>query len=22
NPPFVVLLWLSTVLDWWVAKRL
>jgi alginate O-acetyltransferase complex protein AlgI len=22
NPPFVILLWLSTVLDWWVAKRL
>jgi alginate O-acetyltransferase complex protein AlgI len=22
NPPFVALLWLSTVLDWWVAKRL
>jgi alginate O-acetyltransferase complex protein AlgI len=22
NPPFVVLLWLSTVVDWWVAKRL
>jgi alginate O-acetyltransferase complex protein AlgI len=22
NPPFVILLWLSTVLDWCVAKRL
>lgn len=22
SPPFVVLLWLSTVVDWWVAKRL
>ncbi len=22
NPPFIVLLWISTVLDWWVAKWL
>ncbi len=22
NPPFVVLLWISTVLDWWVARRI
>ena len=22
NPPFVVLLWISTLLDWWVAARL
>jgi alginate O-acetyltransferase complex protein AlgI len=22
SPPFVVLLWLSTIIDWWVAKRL
>ena len=22
NPPFVILLWLSTVIDWHVAKRL
>jgi alginate O-acetyltransferase complex protein AlgI len=22
NPPFVVLLWLSTALDWWAARRL
>ena len=22
NPPFVVLLWISTALDWWVARRL
>src|SRR3546814_3278849 len=22
SPPFVVLLWLSTAVDWWVAKRL
>ena len=22
NPPFVLLLWLSTVVDWWVARRI
>lgn len=22
NPPFVVLLWISTVVDWWAAKKL
>ena len=22
NPPFVVLLWISTVVDWWVGRRL
>ena len=22
NPPFVVLLWLSTVIDWWAARRI
>lgn len=22
NPPFVVLLWISTMVDWWAAKRL
>src|SRR5688500_15162922 len=22
NPPFVILLWVSTVVDWWAAKKL
>src|ERR1700756_1298865 len=22
NPPFVILLWVSTVVDWWAAKEL
>ena len=22
NPPFVVLLWISTAVDWWAAKKL
>ena len=22
NPPFVLLLWLSTMVDWWVARRI
>ena len=22
NPPFVILLWISTVIDWWAAKKL
>src|SRR5687767_1632004 len=22
NPPFVMLLWISTVVDWWAAKKL
>ena len=22
NPPFVILLWISTVVDWWAAKKL
>ena len=22
NPPFVLLLWISTVVDWWAAKAL
>ena len=22
NPPFVILLWISTVVDWWAARKL
>ena len=22
NPPFVILLWISTVVDWWIARRI